>query len=292
MTVRQDNPSRELFPERVAYANGMLLDDADFRAEQAYHRGRLARLARYLHGDGTVAGLDVTAGTGPDARVTVSPGLAVDRIGRLCEAPQALCLTLSRWFEDRQAEHAEELERGGPGTQTRLMRAFRTGAGDTPDHVLADVFLGFRDCETALRPAFATGNFDALDAVSPLRLREVAVATMVLRAETDPPLPRAAHGPALEGDFAARLTALGERKRQTGWIEDALWNGDDGTVEPDIEHPADVNPADVFLARLMLPATAGTPPARNTAIDPTADNAARHHAYSTAELLALIATGD
>ena len=36
-----------------------VLDTADFEAEQAYHRGRLALLTRYLHGTGTVCGLEV-----------------------------------------------------------------------------------------------------------------------------------------------------------------------------------------------------------------------------------------
>ncbi len=64
MTVRQDAPRRVFWPERPAYSNGMLLDDRDFIAEQGYHRDRLARALAYLHGSGTVAGLDVTIEAG------------------------------------------------------------------------------------------------------------------------------------------------------------------------------------------------------------------------------------
>lgn len=47
------------FLNRVFYAPGVLLDANDFKDEQLYHRGRLARALAYLHGSGTVAGLKV-----------------------------------------------------------------------------------------------------------------------------------------------------------------------------------------------------------------------------------------
>ena len=60
MSVSNAPPRRALWAERVAYTNGMLLDQADFEVEQSYHRGRLSMLARYLDGTGTVAGLDAS----------------------------------------------------------------------------------------------------------------------------------------------------------------------------------------------------------------------------------------
>ncbi len=42
--------------DRLCYALGVLLDASDFDAEQAYHRGRLARALVYLNGMGTAAG--------------------------------------------------------------------------------------------------------------------------------------------------------------------------------------------------------------------------------------------
>ena len=58
MTVSNVPPRRALWAERVAYTNGMLLDQADFEAEQSYHRGRFSILASYLFSTGTVEGLN------------------------------------------------------------------------------------------------------------------------------------------------------------------------------------------------------------------------------------------
>jgi hypothetical protein len=38
--------------------------------------------------------------------------------------------------------------------------------------VIADVFLNFVVCERGKTPAFASGPFDALDAIAPSRLRD------------------------------------------------------------------------------------------------------------------------
>ena len=63
--------------DRLYYAMGVLLDATDFDAEQAYHRGRLARALSYLHGMGTAAGHRQASGNverGPDpARVDSRP---------------------------------------------------------------------------------------------------------------------------------------------------------------------------------------------------------------------------
>ena len=72
MSVTNSQPRRSLWAERVAYTNGMLLDQADFETEQAYHRGRLSMLARYLHGTGTVAGLNVQMDTLEPRKIAIS----------------------------------------------------------------------------------------------------------------------------------------------------------------------------------------------------------------------------
>lgn len=276
MTVRLDQPTRMLWPERVAYSNGMLLDTSDFEAEQAYHRGRLALLTRYLHGTGTVAGLEVEIDTVDSPMIVVAPGLGIDRVGRILESPQPLCMRLDHWVEDRRRE-----------APSALAESFRTGAGGAPDHVVADVFLGFRACEIAKRPAFGQGDFDALGAVAPLRLRDAVEATLVIRTEDNSPVP-ASGIPEVTGSGAARRANLDEMKRLDGWTEDIWWDGVDGGLAPDIEHPLDENLyADIFLARVMIPATAGDPPALNPDIAPSADNTQRRMVYSAADLIAL-----
>jgi hypothetical protein len=64
---------------RVHYFAGQRLTPDDLQAEQDYHR-RMRYLHNRLLGQGVVYGLDVTAGDG--ATVLVSPGLAIDGLGR------------------------------------------------------------------------------------------------------------------------------------------------------------------------------------------------------------------
>lgn len=275
MSVSNQPPRRALWAERVAYTNGMLLDSADFAAEQSYHRGRLSMLARYLHGTGTVAGLNVEPHADSPRRLAIQPGLGVDRAGRIIESPLTLCLDVDRWFADRIAED-----------QDAVGRAFTTGSRGDPDHILADIFLGFRECETAKRPAFQGGEFDALGSVAPLRLRDAVEATLVLRTEDSPKLPRPitlVQGP----NFQDRRAKLDKTKRESGWLEDIWWDDFDSELRPDIEHPNDALAADIFLARIKIPATAGTPPTLNTGMAPVIDNDGRRMVYSTADLVAL-----
>ena len=89
-------------PRRVKFFEGMLLTAADFAAEQEYHRG-MRYLHNRLHGYGTVSGLEVVATRG---RVRVSPGMAIDVLGReiVVTAPLALRLephrNARRWVRD------------------------------------------------------------------------------------------------------------------------------------------------------------------------------------------------
>lgn len=273
-------PRRRLWAERVAYSNGMLLDQADFQTDQTYHRDRASMLARYLHGTGTVAGLDVALDPNNDRRVVIAPGLGLDRAGRMLQSPLPLCLSLDRWYADQVEDQ--------PGGI--LADAFRVGGDGTPDHILADIFLGFRECETAKRPAFQAGAFDALGALAPLRLRDAVEATLVLRTEANPGVPDRTV-PVLAGATPEeRRTDLDAQKRSGGWIEDALWDDFDSAIRRGPEHPNDDLAADIFLARLMLPATQGdgsAPPDLNPALPVVIDNAARAMVYSAADLIAL-----
>lgn len=276
MSVIDTPPRRSLWAERVAYANGMLLDRADFEAEQEYHRGRLSMALRYLMGTGTVAGLNVAADPADPRGIVISPGLGIDRAGRIIQSPLALCLNLDDWYADIA---------GADPVAAR--DAFHAGSGGTADHILADVFIGFRDCPTAKRPAFESGDFDALGAVAPLRLRDAVEATLVLRPEADPATPDPMIPDAGNGSLANRRAALDALKREQGWLENAWWDDFDSALVPDVEHPSSDLAADLFLARLRIPATDGTPPELQTDTPPEIDNSARRMVYSTADLMAL-----
>jgi hypothetical protein len=69
---------------RPRFFPGLLLSDADLQAAVDYHREKLRRHNRVLHGIGIVYGLGVrveTAADTPDGRVRIEPGYAIDRCG-------------------------------------------------------------------------------------------------------------------------------------------------------------------------------------------------------------------
>ncbi len=99
------------------FVNGLMLTAADLAAEQEYHR-RMRYLHNRLHGHGTAFGLEVSVGRG---RVQVSPGVAIDSVGRevVVTAPLRLRLEPSRDGRDGVRDLAilwcEAPERPVPG---------------------------------------------------------------------------------------------------------------------------------------------------------------------------------
>jgi len=229
-------------PDRVYYAEGVLLDAGDFTAEQSYHRGRLAQVLTYLHGSGTIAGLrvlweaaldpgdDADFPEGREERLRVEPGLAVDALGRLIESRRDVCIRLDRWYDGRTGDALNQ-----------------SLAGNPVDRVTADVFIRFVSCERGKTPAFASGAYDATDAVVPSRIRDAYEVELVLRTEPTPQLP---DDPWDAIDPAEVET---ERRRQ---LKEALldrWRGPEEVLRQR-EHPLTLDPASVFLARVLLPA--------------------------------------
>jgi hypothetical protein len=82
----------------------MLLTAEDFEVEQEYHRQVRYFHNRLLHGYGTVTGLEVAVGDGTN--VNVSPGFAIDALGREIIVTEQLSLHLDhpcgdrRWIRD------------------------------------------------------------------------------------------------------------------------------------------------------------------------------------------------
>lgn len=285
-------------PQRPFYATGMLLDAQDFRDEQTYHRGRLAQAIAFLSGGGTLAGLrvahhpqDTTAGTPEE--IHVEPGVAVDRLGRLVEVPRPACLRLQRWFDaSLAADGGDTLRRGAYDNLARFLspriRA-EAGTGDVPAvparAVVADVFLRFVACEEGLTPSFATGPFDALDAVATSRLRDAYELLLVARDALDDDfsgLPSLGPDLAAIADLDARRAALQDAVL-AAWTASGR-SGQQGQLAPLPEHPRDLDTTAVFLARVLLPATPDDPPQRDgTAV--LVDNWSRRFVPSTGLLL-------
>lgn len=88
------------FGSRPHYFYGQLLTQHDFLAEQDFHVRALESLNQRLYGSGIVSGLEVHASG--DAAVTVSPGVAIDHLGREIRLPEARVISLSR-FTGREA---------------------------------------------------------------------------------------------------------------------------------------------------------------------------------------------
>lgn len=250
-------------PERVNYATGVMLDAEDFRDEQSYHRARLAASLRAIAGHGTLAGLRVEAPTPGDAEreLRVAPGLALDRYGRLVELTAPWCIRISRWFA-AQPEGA-------------LRAAVQVGS---PATMIVDVFLSAKGCARGKTPSFATGPFDALDAVVPSRIGETAALELVLRAEAGtPPMPRN-FWPAANANADTRLQAV------LGSWNSGVATGTDATLESLQEHVDGHDPSALFLARVTLPLTIpAAPPGARPQIDllnPVAvDNRGRPFVY-------------
>jgi hypothetical protein len=264
-------------PQRPAYFTGMLLDAQDFRDEQTYHRGRLAQAIAFLSGGGTVAGLRVThraedAATGTPEEIRVEPGLAVDRLGRLVEVPRPACLRLQRWFEaSMAADGGDTLRRAAYADLARfvsLRLRTESGSGDIPAlparAIVADVFLRFVACEQGLTPSFATGPFDALDAVATSRLRDAYELLLVARDALDDDY----DGLPAPGPVLTLIPNVVERRAVLQDLVLNAWSasgrsGQEGELAPLPEHPRDIDPTAVFLARVLIPATPDEPPQRD-----------------------------
>ncbi|MGE0222015.1 MAG: hypothetical protein AB7F35_05035 [Acetobacteraceae bacterium] len=243
-------------PERVNYATGVLLDAEDFRAEQTYHRGRLATVLRHLAGFGTLAGLRVIPPEENDSELElgVAPGVAIDRFGRLIELQAPQCIRLARWFAAETT----------PRLRSAVHRAPRVSV---PVAVVVDVFLSAMDCARGKTPAFATGPFDALDAVVPSRLAETVQLELVMRTEGGPdPIPTPTNfWPAADATAEDKLQAV------LGSWDGGTATSQDGMLEPLAEHVQGHEPSALLLARVTIPVTLdeADPPTTRPVLDLT-----------------------
>jgi hypothetical protein len=257
-------------PDRLYFAEGILLGAAEFNDEQAYHRGRLARALSFLCGNGTVSGLRVEykGPKGADEEIVVHAGVAVDRLGRIIELPRDACIRLDRWYQAQSV--ADRVE------------GFHAAAAG----VIADIFIRFMACERGKTPAFAAGPFDATDYVTPARLRDSYKLDLVIRKEATPGLPQSSWPDiASETDPPKRRAAL-HQAIFASW-DAPVRHRDKSNLVPLAEHVADQDTTAVFLARLLIPAAAGNPPLR-TATAVTVDNDSRSFVYSLSGLARLL----
>ena len=252
-------------PERVNYATGVMLQADDFEAEQTYHRGRLAQLARYLLGSGTLAGLKVDAPAAADnlLELKVGPGVAIDRFGRVVEVSAAQCIRLASWFAAQDGRYLRAATHDSPKTPL-------------PQAVVADVFLSVESCGRGKTPSFASGPFDALDALVPARIGETGRLELVLRMEGNPD-PDGGSG--IAGDIPVPHNFWPSPGAGAEAIRDAvLGSWDIGfstnageTLDGLQEHVAGKDPSAVLLARVAIPVALDRsgPATLSPTLDPT-----------------------
>ena len=281
MSTQYSDPlERPLYPDRVNYANGVLLDENDFKAEQTYFRGRISRILSSLYGLGTVAGLEVATTQEDNHVLKVNPGIAIDRLGRLIELSIPHCIRAEKWF-DSQNENA-------------LKESYANSSdGNTPKAVVADVFISFNTCERGMTPSFGVGNVDATDAFTSHRLRDSAKLDMVLRTQTEglkpsqkPPYDEL---PDENLSFSEAMEAMKKFKIEKAWKETEFWNKAGNTIEKGPEYVEKQNGTEVLLARVRLPATVN-PIKYDTNGAIAIDNGIRVFSLSSFELFWLIKT--
>jgi hypothetical protein len=283
----ESDPLMQLLPaERPAYATGMLLDAQDFADEQAYHRGRLARALLFLAGSGTLAGLAVshqpTTATRPDEEIEVAPGLALDRLGRLVEQPRKACLRLARWWVQMAAQDGGDVLRQARYDNLSRFASPRFVAAHSVElpaqAVVADLYIRFAASEVGYSPSFASGPYDALNAVAASRVRDAYELQLLPRIALDdghlglPGMPAAAG--LADADATVRRDALQDTVL-AAWTPPAAPSGNRPGVATGPEHEGEMDGSAVWLARVFLPVIADAVPTRALEAPVLIDNFAR-----------------
>ena len=278
-----------LAPNRVAYSTGRMLGVEDFQADQDYHRGRLARALVQLYGAGTACGLLVQTDGNPNPaalEVQVTPGMAIDRIGRIVEVPRLVCIVLNDWLTSQKQAWLSQQSNPVPGQASiaDLNDAIHDGA-----NLMCDVFATFVPCTGGLTPCFASlDDYDATDAFSANRLLDSFAMQLVLRTDANPLTPADAWRTVLRPAFGSDLTAV----NATG-IQTLLMQATAGPAAPAVEYPPGFDASSVFLARMLIGATPGAGGAAPTwdLTKISIDNNSRMFLYPAALLARLIGLG-
>ena len=146
---------------RVAYEAGMLLGLEATRDEQSYHRRRLNRHQYWLQGHGTLTGMRVAIepasalNNNPIAtRLTVSPGIGIDGLGREVLIHEAYGIDLGDWLKVQSAAKLEE------------------GYDDINKLLWFKVTVRYQEVSVGLQPVLARKLNLGTDAVQPSRMAD------------------------------------------------------------------------------------------------------------------------
>lgn len=212
-TLSQDGALFEPL-SRVAYRHGMMLGVEALRDEQGYNRRRLNRHQYWLHGAGTIVGLAVTLdhrAPNPDEtadqamQLLVSPGIALDGLGREVVLAETYCLDLRAWIEANRDDDSREWT----GGNTHIPQQ---------GGLWLEIGIRQQDCDRGLQPVLAAEVNAGIDPVATSRIDQAV--ELDIRAITpanaapdglsqpepaSPPVPGSAH-PGAPADLDSLLT--------------------------------------------------------------------------------------
>jgi hypothetical protein len=211
----------------------------------------------------------------------------------LIVVPREACIRLDEWFKKQTDDNLKESFYSGAGAVgiTRVDAAgklVRDGDGnivkDKADGVAADLFIRLKVCENGKTPAFASGPFDALDAVEPSRLRDGYELKLFPRRK---PLASPTQIWTDDKDLLNE-TIFSSWTRMTERI-DLPGSKNDGALKGLAEHMDGQDTSFVFLARILMPAAqaANARPER-VAGDVLVDNHIRPFVYTAGALFQLM----
>lgn len=279
-------------PARVFYSTGRMLGVEDFEADQDYHRGRLARALMQLYGTGTVSGLLVQTDQNANPaqlEIQATPGMAIDRVGRIIEVPRTVCIVLQNWLTQQMQAWQNQQTNPVPG---QLSLPDPNTAIHDGKNLMVDVFATFVPCTRGVTPCFATqDDYDATDAFQPNRWLDSFAMQLVLRTDSNPLTPRDPWSKA--GNLPASGTAV--NAADPAALSQILMQASAGPATAPQEYPSGFDTTSVFLARMLIPATAGSGGAPPTWVldfkTITIDNKPRLVLYPAALLARLVGLG-
>lgn len=160
--------------KRVVFEPGMLLGVEATTSEQDYHRRRLVRHQYWLHGCGTVSGLVVqleadepeNADQHGLVKLIVSPGFAIDGLGREISSYEPYCINLQDWLE----AHSDK---------DRIWQVANGGFDGDDNSLWLKVTFRYQEQPSGLQPVMATQINAGTDPVQPSRLKDCVLLELI-----------------------------------------------------------------------------------------------------------------
>jgi len=175
--------------------------------------------------------------------IEVTPGMAVDRVGRMIEVPRTVCIRIQPWLANQPLADLNSFVTSGSG------------------NVLIDVFATYVACTRGVTPCFGTqDDYSATDAFSANRMLDSFAMRIVLRDDSGAGLPKDPWDVAGAIPSGAITPDIAKSLKQSILAA----NSGPGSTPPFADSgptPSEIPPgfdaSSVFLARISIPATAG-----------------------------------